>query len=198
MESRLPGGRIKVCHVIPTLDQGGAEKQLCLLAGGMDSERFETHVVVLTHSGLREAELRARGIPVHAINKRGKFDFSALSRLTKLLRDLQPQIVHTWLFAANCYGRYAAVKARVPVIIAGERCVDPWKSWWHGALDRYFLKHTRTIVTNTTAVVDFYARRGIGADRFTVIANGVELPKQNRLSRAEVFARLKIDPTESW
>ena len=49
--------RLKVCLVIPTLVKGGAEKQLSLLAAGLDRARFECHVVVLTHSGPYEAEL---------------------------------------------------------------------------------------------------------------------------------------------
>lgn len=186
--------RLKVCLIIPTLVKGGAEKQLSLLAAGLDRERFECHVVVLTHSGPYEAELREQGVQVHVIGKRGKLDPTALWRLTRKLKELQPDIVHTWLFAGNSYGRIAARRANVPVIIAGERSVDPWKQWWNFAVDRYLLKTTDTIVTNTRAVADFYAPHGIAAERFTVIANAVVPPQVTPLSRAQVFERLKLPP----
>ncbi len=186
--------RLKVCLVIPTLVKGGAEKQLSLLAAGLDRTKFECHVVVLTHSGPYEAELREQGIEVHLIGKRGKLDPTAYWRLVRKLKELRPDIVHTWLFAANSYGRAAAHRARVPVIIAGERSVDPWKQWWNFAVDRYLLKYTDTIVTNTRAVVDFYASHSITTERFTVIANAVVPPQITPLSREQVFERLKLPP----
>lgn len=186
--------RLRVCLVIPTLVKGGAEKQLTLLAAGLDRARFECHVVVLTHSGPYEAELREQGVQVHVIGKRAKLDPTAYWRLARKLKELQPDVVHTWLFAANSYGRMAARGAGVRVIIAGERSVDPWKQWWNFAVDRYLLKYTDTIVTNTQAVADFYAPYGIAGDRFTVIANAVVPSHIEPLTREQVFERLKLPP----
>lgn len=185
---------LKVVHIIPTLDQGGAEKQLCLLCAHLDRSRFDTHVVVLTHTGPREESLRQHGIPVHAINKRAKFDPLAYARLKAKLGELRPDIVHTWLFAANSYGRAAARAAGVPVIIAGERCVDPWKGWWQLAVDRWLLKSTTAVVTNTSAVTQFYAQKKLPVDRFVVIPNAVEPPQVKRLSQADVCQRLGLPP----
>ncbi len=186
--------RLKICLIIPTLVKGGAEKQLTLLASGLDRTRFECHVVVLTHSGPYEADLREHGIEVHVIGKRGKFDPTAYWRLARKLKELRPDIVHSWLFAANSYGRMAARRVGVPVIIAGERSVDPWKQWWNFAVDRYLQKYTDTIITNTHAVADFYSQHGIAADRFTVIPNAVLPPTDPPLTRQQVFERLKLPP----
>lgn len=187
---------IKVVHIIPTLDQGGAEKQLCLLVANLDRSRFDPHVIVLTHSGPRERELRERNVLVHHIEKRGKFDPFAYWRLRKKLVELRPDIVHTWLFAANCYGRVAARAAKVPAIIAGERCVDPWKGWWQLAIDRWLLKSTDAVVVNTSAITQFYAQHKLPVDRFVVIPNAVEPPTGPRLTRAQVFERLAIPPRD--
>ena len=45
---------LRVCLIIPTLDQGGAEKQLTLLARGLHRHEIEPIVVVLTRTGPRE------------------------------------------------------------------------------------------------------------------------------------------------
>ena len=195
--------RLKICLIIPTLVKGGAEKQLTLLASGLDRTRFECHVVVLTHSGPYEAELRELGVAVHVIGKRGKFDPTAYWRLARKLKELKPDVVHTWLFAANSYGRMAARRAGVPVIIAGERSVDPWKQWWNFAVDRYLQKFTDTIVTNTSAVADFYSQHGIAADRFTVIPNAVLPPSEPRINsrtgfRASEIAAERIASWRCW
>lgn len=187
--------KLTVCLIIPTLVQGGAEKQLTLLAENLDKDRFEVHVVVLTHSGPLEQRLQESGVPVHLIGKRFKFDPTAARRLRQKLRELNPDIVHTWLFAANSYGRYAAKKLNVPIIVAAERCVDPWKSWWHGAIDKHFAKSTDVIATNTNAVVDFYENRGIEAAKFEVIPNAVVQPsKASGFTKEQMFAELGIPP----
>ncbi len=186
--------KIRVCWIIPTLDEGGAEKQLCLLAKGIDRDRFEPLVVTLTRSGPRKADLTLHGIPVVEINKRGKFDPLALFRLTKAIRSFAPQIVHTWLFAANSYGRFAALRANVPVILGGERCVDPWKGSIHGIIDRSLAKRTTGILTNSSSIVDFYAARGIAREKFHIIPNGVESFEATPISRAEAANRMGVDP----
>ncbi len=186
--------RLKVCQIIPTLEQGGAEKQMSLLAQHLDRERFESHVVVLTHSGPLEQVLRDAGVTVHLVGKRGKLDPTALVRLIGLLKKIRPDVVHTWLFAGNSYGRVAARRAGVPVVVAGERCVDPWKTWWHHTIDRRLLRWTSTIVTNTSAIVEFYGQHGIGSQHFSVIPNAVMPHKDPALSREEFFQRLKLKP----
>ncbi len=186
--------RLKICQIIPTLVQGGAEKQLALLAAGLDRDQFECHVVVLTHSGPYESILRDQGIAVHLIGKRGKLDPTAYLRLVRKLKELKPDIVQTWLFAGNSYGRVAARHAQVPIIIASERSVDPWKQWWNFAIDRRLHKFTDTIVTNTSAIPAFYAQHGIPAGDFTVIPNAVTIPDVPSLTRREVFDRLQLPP----
>ncbi len=186
--------RIKVCQVIPTLVQGGAEKQMTLLSKHLDRERFDVEVVVLTHSGPYEQELRDAGINLHFINKRWKFDPFAYRRLSKTIAKLSPDVVHTWLFAGNSYGRLAAKNTRVPVVVAGERSVDPWKAKWQFAVDRWLLSGTDSIATNTSAVTHFYGEQGLNTDKFRVIPNAVELPATPAVSREEVYKRLNIPP----
>jgi glycosyltransferase involved in cell wall biosynthesis len=160
--------------IIPTLDRGGAEKQLSLLAAGLAQQSdFDVHVACLTRGGPWEAHLAAAGVPVTIIGKSWKFDPPAYWRLKRFISDLRPEIVHTWLFAANSYGRQAALAAGVKHLVAGERCVDRWKVWYEFAIDRRLAKRTERIVTNSAAVADFYAEHGIDREKFVVIPNGV-------------------------
>ncbi|GAB5406679.1 MAG: glycosyltransferase [Aureliella sp.] len=186
--------RIKVCQIIPTLVQGGAEKQMTLLSKHLDRERFDVEVIVLTHTGPYEKDIQDAGIKLHFINKRWKFDPFAYRRLSKTIAQIAPDVVHTWLFAGNSYGRVAAKRNRVPVVVAGERSVDPWKASWQFAVDRKLLGSTDCIATNTSAVTHFYGQKGLNTDKFRVIPNAVESPQMPGLSREEVYQRLKIPP----
>ncbi len=160
--------------IIPTLDRGGAEKQLTLLACGLQQQGFDVHVACLTRGGPWEATLQAAGVPVTIIGKRWKVDPPAYFRLKKHIAALQPDIVHTWLFAANSYGRQAASAAGVKHILAGERCVDRWKVFYELAIDRQLAKRTERIITNSTGVQEFYVAQGLPAEKFVVIPNGIE------------------------
>ena len=168
--------RLKLLLVIPTLDKCGAEKQLTLLASNLPKERFDVRVVALTRGGPYEATLRDAGVPVDIIGKTAKFSPRAYWRLKKIIRDFRPDVVHTWLFAANAYGRRAAFSLGVPAVVCGERCLDPWKARWQGWVDRRLEPKTDAFAVNSSGIVDFYVERGIPAEKFVVIPNAVEPP----------------------
>ncbi len=168
---------LRVALIIPSLDQGGAEKQLCLLACGLPQYGVEPHVIVLTRDGPLRAGLEDAGIAVDVIGKRFRADPTAYFRLRNLLKRTAPTVVHTWLFAANAYGRRAALSVGVPVVLGSERCVDLWKSPFHFAIDRYLARRGAGITTNSRGVRDFYQAHGIAEDRFVIIPNGIP-PRQ--------------------
>ena len=165
---------IKVLLLIPTLDRSGAEKQLTHLATGLPRDEFDVEVVALTRGGPYEEQLRSSGIPLTVIGKRWKFDPFALRRLRKLIAEKQPDILHTWLFAANAYGRMAVGSEPVPKVVVSERCVDSWKANWQLWFDRKLAPRTGRLIGNSQAVADFYADLGFPRDRLLVIPNGIE------------------------
>lgn len=182
----------RILQIIPSLDRSGAEKQLLLLATRLPPSEFEVHVCALTRGGPLADELRAAGIPVTVIGKRWRADPLAYARLERLVRQLRPDLVQTWLFAGNAYGRLAAWRARVPVIVASERCVDPWKSELQHALDRLLARCTAAVVVNSDGVRDFYQQHGTPLTQLRVIPNGVELPSPPTVTRSELLAELGL------
>lgn len=176
---------VRVLLVIPTLDQSGAEKQLTLLATGLPRDEFEVQVVALTRGGVYEADLADAGIPLAILGKRWKFDPFALRKLARIVRECRPEIVHTWLFAANSYGRMVAGGRGGPPVIVSERCVDTWKSGWQLKVDRWLIPRTARLVGNSQSVAAFYREQQFPADRIRVVPNGIELPSVAEYSRAE-------------
>ncbi|MEQ1827744.1 MAG: glycosyltransferase, partial [Pirellula sp.] len=177
---------------IPTLDQGGAEKQLSLLARGLDRETFEVSVIVLTRTGPREKELVDANVTVYHVQKRLKLDPFAWLRLRSLLKKIRPDILHTWIFAANAYGRSAALTARVPVILGSERSVDPWKNGLQFWIDKCLALRTHGITANSQGTIDFYVRHGLKPEWFHLIPNGIEPARPSSLSREQAYERMGI------
>lgn len=189
------GPELRVSLIIPSLDRGGAEKQLCLLAAGLPRHGIIPSVLVLTRDGPMRSYLVQHGIEHRVIGKRFRADPRPLFSLRRALTKWAPDVVHTWLFAANAYGRAAARLARVPVILGSERCVDLWKTRSQFAIDRLLAGHTTGLTTNSPGVRDFYAAHGIPADRFTLIPNGIPTRQVKEIPREDAFSRLGLEPS---
>ena len=183
----------RILQIIPTLCQGGAEKQMAMLATGLNPDEYDVHVCALTSAGHYVDPLREHGIPVHVIGKSWKVDPGAYWRLKRYIQRLQPDIVHTWIFAANCYGRYAASSCGVKGIVAGERCIDRWKLPYQFAIDRHLAHRSGALVVPCEGVRRFYVRHGLPEEKFHVIPNGVSPTSVAPAStREEILSELKL------
>ena len=138
-----------VAHVIATLGVGGAEKQMVLLLRQLDRRRFRPVVACTTRAGPLLEALRDAGVEVTILEKRGPVDPLLLWRLRAWMRRLDPDLVHTWMFTANTWGRLAAWLAGAPPVIAAERCVDLWKTPLHRGLDRLLARRSRRVLANS-------------------------------------------------
>ena len=185
---------LKVLQLIPTLDRSGAEKQMVMLSRGLPRDRFQVEAAVLTRSGPLEAELAAAGVPTTSIAKRFKVDPFALGRLTRFLKAGKFDVVQTWIFAANAYGRLAARRAGVPVVVTAEMAVDLWKGRIEKAVDRRLATYSDRLVGNSNAVVDYYRGLGVPADRLEMIYSGVADDPPPAVDPAAVRAEMGFPP----
>jgi glycosyltransferase involved in cell wall biosynthesis len=178
-----PAGPIRVALLIDTLRPAGAEKQLVTVATGLDRRRFAPRVLCLTDGGAYEDVLRGAGVPVTFIGKRRKLGGLALRRLRSLLRRERPDILHTWMFTCNLYGRLAALGLPIATL-ASEVAADVTKSAVRLTIDRLLAPATRAFYVNSTLVARFYHERcGIPLEKLVVIPNGVRVPDMPRVPR---------------
>ncbi len=184
--TRVEHAVLNVLQLIPTLDRSGAEKQLVLLAKGLPKDRFRVEVAALTRLGPLESELRDAGIPVTLIKKPLKFDPFALVRLARFLKRKKFDVLQTWVFAANSYGRAAAKLAGTPVVVTAEMAVDLWKGKGHLALDRKLAGWCDNVVGNSRAVVDFYQNAGLPIEKLSLIYSGIPIEDPPAVDAGEV------------
>jgi glycosyltransferase involved in cell wall biosynthesis len=187
----------RILQIIPSLDRAGAEKQMALLAAGLPRDEFDVHVCALTRGGPIEEDLRRTNVPYTVIGKRWRLDPRAWWRLTRHMNQLRPDLVQTWLFAGNAYGRAAARACGVPRVVASERCVDPWKTDAQLLLDRFLVRWTSRIVANSPGVRDFYAAHGLPADRIDVIPNAVPRARPSAITREQLLEQFNL-PRHVW
>ena len=165
----------RIAYVIGELGKGGAEYQLHELLRHLDRRRFVPRVFVLAPGGWWVEPIRALGVPVEEIPRRGPADMRRLARLRAALRRFAPHVLHTILSSGNSYGRLAALGLGIPVVIAAERVVTPCRAWQvmvERALDRV----TDAYLVNCEAIAAWQVeRKRLPREKIEVIPNGIDL-----------------------
>ena len=169
----MTGKKIHVAYLITDLDVGGAERNLAMLAVGLDARRFAVSVASLMPPGKTGRILQDRGIPVTDIHMTTGTDLRGPGRILAWLRRTRPDILHTWLFHANVLGACAAALARVPVVVWSIRVAEPRRS--HLGLAAVSQALTSCVLTNSESLRRYMIEQGIRGDRLAMIPNAVDL-----------------------
>ena len=114
----------KVCYIIGQLSRHGAEKQLYELVRGINKEDFLPVVISLSQIAPWAEDIRKTGVEVIVIPRRKNKEIGRLYKLRKLLKALNPDIVHTYLIPGNFYGRVAALLTGVSVVMPSAYCLE--------------------------------------------------------------------------
>ena len=110
---------MKVIFIITGTGVGGAETMLHRVLTRLSPD-FKPHVISMIPVGKNGEKLRALGIPVESLDmRRGVPNPIALMHLIRRLRDLRPDVVHTWMYHADLMGGVAARRAGVPALAWG-------------------------------------------------------------------------------
>ncbi|MBP0462075.1 glycosyltransferase [Streptomyces montanisoli] len=168
---------MRVLHVITGLGIGGAEQQLRLLLRHLPTDH---DVVTLTNPGAVAAGITADGVSVTHLGMAGNRDLAALPRLAGIVRRGKYDLVHTHLYRACVYGRFAARLAGVRAVVATEHSLGArqieGRPLSTGARALYLAGER--LGSATVAVSDTVARRlerwGVPHDRIHVVPNGIE------------------------
>ena len=176
---------INVLYVIWSLGLGGAEQVVISLARGLDKSRFRPFIACLNDEGRFAEELKKDGIEVFSLNKVKGIDLSVVPKLVKIIRENDINIVHTHLWGANFWGRFAANAAKVPVVVT-EHNVDVWKTPFHFLIDRWLFGRTDRFIAVSETVRDFYSRKlSVSKDRMQVVYNGIAVGQPIRIKEGE-------------
>jgi starch synthase (maltosyl-transferring) len=182
--------RPRICFLITELDQGGAERALVRIATGLPRAEWDVTVICLGPEGPLAAPLREAGIPVDCLGVTSICSPRSLWRATfglaRLLKQIRPALLQTFLFHAGLAGRIAARPARVPMVVCGLRVAER-RSRWRLRLDRWTDWLVDRHVCVSQAVADFSQRESrLPAGKLVVIPNGVDFDRFHEAEPADL------------
>lgn len=165
----------KILHIIPALGMGGAERVVVDICLGLETSEFETVVLSFVSGGYWKEILEQKHIRVIELHKKSKFDLKNFLMIKKIIKQEEPDIIHTHL-GGDLYGRLAARLLGYRNIISTEHNVNPDE----GFLINIFKKITSTWAKKIIAVSQAVAsdaghRYGIAKEKIRVIHNGIDM-----------------------
>lgn len=173
----------KILFLTRSLDYGGAERQLVVLAKCLHERGYKVAVASFYAGGPLEKDLLDAGISTFNLEKRGRWDvIPFLWRLAGLIRREKPAVFHGYI-TGNLMT--FPMKLLFPGIktVWGVRASDmdltqyDWLARMSFRLSCFLSKFADVIIVNSHAGRDYHVRHGYPAHHMVVIPNGIDTEK---------------------
>jgi glycosyltransferase involved in cell wall biosynthesis len=143
----------RILHVIDSLGYGGTELQLALNLDGMKANQFENYVCYLHGPNHLEPVLEKSGVRVFSLDLTGSRKWGrGVLRLRRLVKSLNIDLIHTYLFEADVIGGITGRLTRRPVISTiANVCFEPEFLIDNPRLSRVKVavpRHIRSLIAN--------------------------------------------------
>ncbi len=167
--------KIKILHLINSMEPGGAESLLKSFLKNADTETFEYHLAYFYKTG---SFLDGWEVDIQIMNfsRKGRLRFLSLLKLFAYMRENKFQVLHTHLVHAGIIGKLFGRALRIPVIVSTRHHeILPKSGSFLYRLDDYLSKklNIRTI-SISKSVHEFMLKTGYAADKICLIPNGID------------------------
>ncbi|MGR8930582.1 MAG: TIGR03088 family PEP-CTERM/XrtA system glycosyltransferase [Gammaproteobacteria bacterium] len=167
-----------IVHIIYRLGVGGLENGLVNIINRMPADRYRHAIICLTDSTDFSQRLSRDEVAIYQMHKRAGQDWALFFRIYRLLKQLQPAIVHTRNLAAIEY-QICAFLAGVPYRLHGEHGWDVFdpdgsnaKYQWLRRLMSFFIHR---FVPLSKQIQEYLQHKvGIPSVKIVRICNGVD------------------------
>jgi L-malate glycosyltransferase len=181
-KSAKNGKRIKIAFVIDTITEweGGTERQLHALIHMLDRTRFQPELCFLLPTGELPPETlpcRTQWICRDKTDQRSSI-VVRLFRLTRMLRQMRPQIVQTFFNEGIFLGILAARLSGVPRVVGSARNAGHWKKARHRIAFRSVAGLAHHWQCNSRALWEYVKRtEGVVPERIEILPNAIDLSR---------------------
>lgn len=140
----------RIFHVIPSLGEGGAERQLSLLAPALVQQGMECHVAYNV-GGIHLGRMEESQVTVHPLPERGNANPARVADLVTLFRQVKPDIVQTWLTQMDVAGGLAARIAGCHHILSERASAAAYPKNWKNRVRCMVGQRAVAVIANSAA-----------------------------------------------
>lgn len=159
----------------------GAERWILALAKNLDPANIRCDLAVTLEPNQGELEIvnhynKLAG-DTYQIPMAGRFDISVISRLCKLIKQNQYDIIHTHGYKSDILGLIAARLTGIKAVATphGFENADDWKLKAYIGLGNFFLRHFHKVAPLSKQLCKDMERIGVNSSKVIYIQNGVDL-----------------------
>lgn len=197
----LPQQYQHIVFLITGLDYGGREVQLVQLASQLKNRDWTVEIVSMLSPQAFTNQLAALEIPVYSLDmQRGIPSITAILKLAKILKDVQPSFFHSHLVHANLLARITRLIVKVPILISTAGNIKEGKRWREIA---YRLTDPWCDITTNVSklAVEYYIKAGaVPKDKIVYIPNCVDTDSfaPNPITRRRIRQELSLGEKFTW
>lgn len=166
-----------VVQCIASLGGGGAERQVVILCNELAKLGWTVHLVVLEY-GQNLASLDREHVTLHRLIVSSNYDLSIVSKIRKIILNVNADVVQTWLPLMDIAGGIAALTARRPWILSERTSRGAYlKSNARIIVRRFLGRFANAIVANSSGGVAYWNADPRLVERCKVIPNAIPFDK---------------------
>ncbi len=169
------GERIKVLHVVTSLEPGGMENGVVNMARALEPRGIEMHVACLEREGAFAERMPAPG-RVQVMGKSGGFSRKAAFRLARVISEKRPHIVHSHNLGPLIYSGLATAFGLRSALVHGEHSQLTKEELHPRRLRqrRWLYRACRVVHSVSQGIHDELLGLGFPPERLKMLANGVD------------------------
>ena len=181
---------MKLLHVETGMHLYGGAQQVAYLLDGL-SRRQVACVLVCPPGAAIGRHFADSAVTVVEVACSGDLDFGFINRLSAVIAQHRPQLVHLHSRrGADVLGGLAARRAGVPAVLS-RRVDNPEPRWWA----RWKYRRYARVVCISQGIAEVLISEGVAPERIRVIRSAVDaLPWTTPASRAEFCAEFGLRP----
>jgi glycosyltransferase involved in cell wall biosynthesis len=157
-----------ILHLIPTLEGGGAERQLAMLAAEQVRQGLNVHVA-FRRAGLHSIPLQNSGVKLHKLGDFRRLPLRFMWNLYWLVTRTKPGVVQTWLPSMDVLGGLVAIVHRLPWLISERSSAEAYKDDIICSVRLLLSRFARGVVANSKGGLKYWSgARGDGLTPFLI------------------------------
>ena len=193
-------GKIRVMHIVFSLDPGGMENGVVNVANRLPDDEFDVSFCCLEKGGAFVERLN-HPENVFALHKtKPGFSFRTVWKVFRTVSRIKPHVVHTHNMGPLTYGVYGTLMGRLRPILHGEHGMFQGDQATRPRIEQRgkLYRHCRKVQAVSEGLREYLIGHGYDGSQIVSIVNGVDTARFQPVDKVKVRSELGLPTEGPW